>query len=325
MLFTVELAFSPQPGCANFGKFLYPLALLLSRGVPRKRITVLGLTPIFLHNVHDNTPNRTTRARIEVTRCHHGSAMAPSRQPKLSQATAGLFSFRAASKRAEGRILRAAALAQKGAARTTIPLGEKADEPSSHLCPREHRRPRPRSRDQLAQLRAWSAAAGHTIASEYIDHVSGGKGADERPQLARMLDDAHRRKSDVLLCWSFDRLSREGLEPPIGYLRRLGNAGVAFHSYSEPMLSTDNPVLRDVLLAVMASMERARISERTRAGLERVKANGVVLGRRPLAAERQADMAALAREGLTAYAIGKRLGLDIKTVQKYSQAAEACS
>ena len=36
-------------------------------------------------------------------------------------------------------------------------------------------------------------------------------------------------------------------------------------------------------------------------------------------------MAALAREGLTAYAIGKRLGLDIKTVQKYSQAAEACS
>jgi DNA invertase Pin-like site-specific DNA recombinase len=174
--------------------------------------------------------------------------------------------------------------------------------------------------NQLAQLRTWSAAAGHTIAGEYIDHVSGVKGADERPELARMLDDAHRRKFDLLLCWSLDRLSREGLEPTIGYLRRLGNAGVAFHSYSEPMLSTDNPIVRDVLLAVMASMasmERARISERTKAGLQRVRESGVKLGRRPIEDSRQAEIAALAGEGLTAYAIGKRLGVDIKTAQRY--------
>src|SRR5207302_7715021 len=98
-------------------------------------------------------------------------------------------------------------------------------------------------------------------------------GADDRHALAAMLDDAHKRKFDIVLCWSLDRLSREGLEPTIGYLRRLSSAGVAFHSYLEPMLSTDNPMVRDVLLAVMASMaamERARISERTKAGLARV-------------------------------------------------------
>jgi DNA invertase Pin-like site-specific DNA recombinase len=175
--------------------------------------------------------------------------------------------------------------------------------------------------NQLAQLRAWCAAAGHTIAGEYIDHVSGGKGTDERPGLARMLDDAYRRKFDVLLCWALDRLSREGLEATIGYLRRLGNAGVSFHSYSEPMLSTDNMVVRDVLLAVMASMasmERARISQRTKAGLARVREQGTKLGRRPIADTQQAEIATLAGEGLTAYAIGKRLGVDIKTVQKYA-------
>lgn len=177
--------------------------------------------------------------------------------------------------------------------------------------------------NQLAQLRAWSAAAGHTIAAEYIDHVSGGKGADDRPQLARMLDDAHKRKFDVVLCWALDRLTREGLAETIGYLRRLGNAGVAFHSYSEPMLSTDNPVVRDVLLAVMASMasmERARISERTKAGLARLRAKGVRLGRQPLDDDKQAAIAELAAEGLTAYAVAKRLGIDAKSAAKYMRA-----
>ena len=177
--------------------------------------------------------------------------------------------------------------------------------------------------NQLVQLRAWCAAMGHSIVAEYVDHASGAKDAYERPQLAKMLDDAHRRRFDLLCCWSLDRLSREGLEAAIGYLRRLGNAGVTFHSYTEPMLSTDNAVVRDVLLAVMASMaamERARISERTKAGLARVRERGVQLGRRPIDDNCQVEIANLAAEGLTAYAIAKRVGCDIKTAQKYMPA-----
>jgi DNA invertase Pin-like site-specific DNA recombinase len=40
------------------------------------------------------------------------------------------------------------------------------------------------------------------------------------------------------------------------------------------MLSTDNEMVRDIVLAVMASLakiERQKISERTRAGMERVR------------------------------------------------------
>ena len=39
-----------------------------------------------------------------------------------------------------------------------------------------------------------------------------------------------------------------------GHLQRLASNGVGFHSYTEPMLSTDNEMVRDIVLAVMASL-----------------------------------------------------------------------
>jgi len=182
--------------------------------------------------------------------------------------------------------------------------------------------------NQLAQLRAWCAAAGHEIVAEYVDHASGGKDASKRPRFAAMLADAHRRQFDVVLCWALDRLSREGMVPTIGHLQRLAAAGVAFHSYTEPMLSTDNEMVRDIVLAVMASLakvERQRISERTKAGLARVRAKGTRLGRPALGGKAQGKIAALAREnpGMTAYAIAKAVGCDVKTAAKYASATRS--
>jgi len=134
--------------------------------------------------------------------------------------------------------------------------------------------------------------------------------ADKRPRFAAMLDAAHRRQFDIVLCWALDRLSREGMVPTIGHLQRLAAAGVVFHSYTEPMLSKDNDMVHDIVLAVMASLakvERQRISERTKAGLARVRAKGTRLGRPAIDARLQANIGVLAREqpALTAYAIAK--------------------
>jgi DNA invertase Pin-like site-specific DNA recombinase len=117
--------------------------------------------------------------------------------------------------------------------------------------------------NQLRQLRAWCARAGHEIVREYVDHCSGGKGAEKRPEFAAMLADAHQRQFDLVLCWALDRLSREGMLPTVLHLQRLASCGVGFHSYTEPMLSTDNEMVRDIVLAVMASLakiERQKIS-----------------------------------------------------------------
>ena len=180
--------------------------------------------------------------------------------------------------------------------------------------------------NQLAQLRAWCASAGHKIAAEYVDHASGAKGEAKRPRFAAMLDDAHRRQFDVVLCWALDRLSREGMVATVGYLQRLAAAGVAFHSYSEPALCSENEMVRDIVLAVMSSLakvERARISERTKAGLARTRAAGGRLGRPTLADKVRQQIVAMVfvEPRVTAYAVSKRLKIDPKSAGKYMKEA----
>lgn len=72
---------------------------------------------------------------------------------------------------------------------------------------------------------------------------------------------------------------------------------MSFHSFAEPHLSTDNELVRDVLLALLASfakLERTKISERTKAGLERARALGKHIGRPSFsAADRKKLIAAL--------------------------------
>ncbi len=126
--------------------------------------------------------------------------------------------------------------------------------------------------NQLPRLREWCAAMGYEVAAEYEEQQSGGKGITGREQFAQLLTDASQRKFDLLIFWSLDRFSREGLAVTITYLERLNSYGVAFHSYTEPYLSTDNEFARDILLSVLASLaklQRRKISENTKAGLER--------------------------------------------------------
>ena len=136
--------------------------------------------------------------------------------------------------------------------------------------------------NQLLQLRAWCERAGHELAVEYVEHESGTKGERGRKAFAELLAAAARREFDLVLFWSLDRFSREGMAQTVGYLQRLQANGVDVHSYTEEYLATDNELVRNILLAVMASLakvEAQRISGRTKAGLARARAHGKKLGR----------------------------------------------
>jgi DNA invertase Pin-like site-specific DNA recombinase len=167
---------------------------------------------------------------------------------------------------------------------------------------------------------------GHTIVAEYVDTESGGKGADKRPRLAAMLSDAHRRKFDLVAVWAIDRLTREGMAKTVAYLSQLSSAGVAFHSFTEPALCSDNEMVRDILLAVMATLaraERQKISERTKAGLARVRAHGsrsgLAIGRPTIDDKLLVRIRTMKADNPTMapHAIGKAVGVDRKTVVKY--------
>jgi len=136
--------------------------------------------------------------------------------------------------------------------------------------------------NQLMQLRQYCLAAGHEIVMEFVDDGITGSGKAKRPQFSAMLDAARKREFDLLLFWSLDRLSREGALATLQHLKKLDGYGVAWRSHTEAYFDSLGP-FRDAVIAIIgtiAAMERSKISERTRAGLQRTKARGTVLGRR---------------------------------------------
>jgi DNA invertase Pin-like site-specific DNA recombinase len=177
--------------------------------------------------------------------------------------------------------------------------------------------------NQLLQLREFvGTQAGWTLEKEYIDRVSGA-GRKERPQFQQMLADASQRKFDLLLYWSLDRLSREGIVKTIGYLEQLRGWGVGWRSYTQPFLDTGNEMVNSIVLSVLAAVakqERVTISERTRAGLQRAVRAGRRLGRRPVRVDVQ-HARKLQRDGLGLRLIAKRLKISVNTLQNALRAA----
>src|SRR5438105_2404380 len=131
--------------------------------------------------------------------------------------------------------------------------------------------------NQLQELRRYADARGWT-AMEYIDRgVSGAK--DRRPSLDQLVADARRRRFDVLVVWRLDRLGRN-LKHLVMLLEDLQAVGIAFVSLGEGIdCTTAAGRLQLHVLAALAEFERARIAERVRAGLARLRASGQRLGR----------------------------------------------
>jgi DNA invertase Pin-like site-specific DNA recombinase len=133
--------------------------------------------------------------------------------------------------------------------------------------------------NQLSQLREFALRCGWEIAHVFTDEASA-KNCN-RPGFHSMMEHASRRQFDVLLFWALDRLTREGLRKTIYYLQRLDDVGVTFRSFTEQYLDTCG-IFRDVVIGLMATLaqqERIRISERTKAGLARIRSRGKKLGR----------------------------------------------
>lgn len=169
--------------------------------------------------------------------------------------------------------------------------------------------------NQLLELRRFADSQSWTIYKEFIDHESGAKA--DREQFQAMLKDASKRKFDVLLVWASDRLTREGAYETMHYLKTLDAYGVRFRSYTESFLDTTGPV-RDLLIAIagwLAQQERAKLIERTRAGLARARAQGKVIGR-PRVTLDVPRLAALRAQGLSWQQITQQTGVSKGTAQR---------
>ena len=133
--------------------------------------------------------------------------------------------------------------------------------------------------NQLLQLRAFAKKQGWIITQEYVDQSTGKNG--DRDQFNAMRKDAEKHRFDCLLFWSLDRLTREGTFRTLTYLRSLTDNGVKFKSYTEQYLDTMGIFGEAIagLLAALAQQEAKRISERTKAGMEKARRKGAKFGR----------------------------------------------
>jgi DNA invertase Pin-like site-specific DNA recombinase len=172
---------------------------------------------------------------------------------------------------------------------------------------------------QTRELRQFAEARGWTIAGEYIDAgVSGAK--DSRPELNRLMAEAHKRRFDVVCVWRFDRFARS-VSHLLHALETFKALGIDFVSYSEQM-DTSTPAGKMVftVLGAVAELERSLIVERVRAGLRNAKAKGKRLGR-PRVTVDTAKITALRSQGLSWAKIGEALGLGEGTVRRSARAS----
>jgi DNA invertase Pin-like site-specific DNA recombinase len=183
--------------------------------------------------------------------------------------------------------------------------------------------------NQERELQDVAERIGWEIVKVYKDHgISGAKGRDKRPAFDALLRDAAKRKFDVVMAWSVDRLGRS-LQDLVGFLSELHALRIDLFLHQQG-LDTTTPAGKAMfqMLGVFAEFERAIIQERVRAGLARAKSEGKRLGRPPIPAKmEEAIREALNRPGRTegVRKIAARFGVDPGTVQRISRPFDGAS
>ena len=167
---------------------------------------------------------------------------------------------------------------------------------------------------QLRELREYCQRRGWKLTGEYVD--TGISGATEkRPQLDKLMADAHRRRFDAVVVWKFDRFARS-VSHLLRALETFKALGIEFVSLSE-QVDTSTPTGRMIftVLGSVAELERSLIAERVRAGLRNARAKGKRLGRPRMNVD-AARIARLRRTGASWAEISAQLGIGATTARR---------
>jgi DNA invertase Pin-like site-specific DNA recombinase len=107
------------------------------------------------------------------------------------------------------------------------------------------------------------------VVKVYLDQgVSGAKARQDRPAFDSLWKDAARRRFDMIVAWSVDRLGRS-LRDLVAFLSELHDLGIDLFLHQQG-LDTTTPAGKALfqIMGVFAEFERAMIRERVKSGLE---------------------------------------------------------
>jgi DNA invertase Pin-like site-specific DNA recombinase len=160
---------------------------------------------------------------------------------------------------------------------------------------------------QLRELRDYCQRRNWEVTREYVDvGISGAK--EKRPELDRLIADAHRRHFDAVVVWRFDRFARS-VSHLLRALETFRSLGIEFVSLSEQVdTSTPTGKMIFTVLGAVAELERSLITERVRAGVRNARAKGKRLGRPSKLAD-PGEIKRLRAQGASWRFIGKERGV----------------
>ena len=171
--------------------------------------------------------------------------------------------------------------------------------------------------NQRLELEQAARSAGWEIVGVYDDNgVSGTKSRDQREAFDRLCKDATRRKFDVVMSWSVDRLGRS-LQDLVSFLSELHAVDVDLYLHQQG-IDTTTPAGKAMfqMMGVFAEFERSMIQERVKAGLNRARAQGKTLGRPKVRGKVETAVLAARAEGTGKRKIAKQLGIGVSTVNR---------
>ncbi len=170
--------------------------------------------------------------------------------------------------------------------------------------------------NQLLELRSLCERLGYSIVQEYTDNgISGAKSRNDRPALDALLKDATRRRFDMVMCWSIDRLGRS-LQHLVEILNELQALKIDLF-FQQQGMDTSTPSGRMIfsVFGAIGEFERNLIRERVIAGQQRAKAQGKKLGRPSKMNDGMRNAVVLLREkGFGIKAIAKQLQIGVGTI-----------
>ena len=134
--------------------------------------------------------------------------------------------------------------------------------------------------NQRIELERVAAARGWKIVSVFKDEgISGAFGRGVRKQYDAMLKGGVRAEYDVVMAWDVSRLSRS-LKDLVQTLEELHHCNIDLYLHQQA-IDTTTPAGKAMfqMCGVFAEFERSILSERVKAGLNRARAEGKILGR----------------------------------------------
>ena len=174
--------------------------------------------------------------------------------------------------------------------------------------------------NQARELRQVAERRGWKVVEQYSDAgISGSKGRDGRPGLDLMLDDAKRRKFDVVMAWAIDRLGRS-LVDLLHTIQELEAAGVDLY-LDQQSIDTTTPMgkLMFQVTGAFAEFERSMIRQRVHAGLKRAVEAGKTLGRPRISEKLEKRIQDQLRAGKGILKVAHEVGVGHGTVERIAR------